>query len=430
MKTAAARSVDIPLPLRQLCAARLITLADNLDKQQQQHPQPQQQGGKGGKGGAPDPQQQKEQQQQAPRQEFLGSVAALVGKLQQSGAATLATAAEGEEAVLEAAQAAADTLQRTLARMQARLAAGAGTPAEQQRLRALTHLLRLLLLHTLADPTSADAALAADLDTVEAVAVEGQAVPQQATKAVDGGSDEEEGGEAEQPPHWHDTLMDVLLALLARNAAPLPSAPLRDAVEHTFRAFADGLTGTGADYATVVHCYARVDASAWLAIAQNQRSHLPLPSFAAKRHKLYISTISSSLPVSLVLQAWATCCACWPALWTAAPKRMEMCMPLRMTRRRKRWRWMGRARKILRKKRAARKRRKRRAARTRKKRSPSQPRVLLQLRRRPNRRAARRRAAPARMRRLCRVRFCCCCSLEVAWLVMLLSSKAAAASCC
>ncbi len=254
VKVAASRSVDVPLPLRQLCAARLITLADSLDKQQQQHPQ-QQQGGKGGKGGAPDLQQQKEQQQQggkeaAARHEFLGSVAALVGKLQQSGAATLATAAEGEEAAVEAAEAAAETLQRTLARMQARMAAGGGTPAEQQRLRALTHLLRLLLLHTLADPASADAALAADLDTVEAVAIEGQAAPQQAAKAGGGGdggsgSDEEDGGAGEQAPHWHDTLMDVLLSLLARNAAPLPSAPLRDAVEHAFRAFADELTATG-----------------------------------------------------------------------------------------------------------------------------------------------------------------------------------------
>jgi len=92
------------------------------------------------------------------------------------------------------------------------------------------------------------------------VAIEGQAAPASARGAAPGGrqagdgssedeemadASEEEEGQQEGPPHWHDTLMDVLLSLLARNAAPLPSVPLRDAVEHVFRAFADDLTPTG-----------------------------------------------------------------------------------------------------------------------------------------------------------------------------------------
>ena len=52
-----------------------------------------------------------------------------------------------------------------------------------------------------------------------------------------------DGGE--QAPHWMDTLMDVLLALLAQTSASLPSAPLREAVEHVFRVFCDQLTPTG-----------------------------------------------------------------------------------------------------------------------------------------------------------------------------------------
>jgi hypothetical protein len=41
--------------------------------------------------------------------------------------------------------------------------------------------------------------------------------------------------------------VDVSLSLLALPTAPLPSAPLRDAVEAVFRAFCDVVTATGAD---------------------------------------------------------------------------------------------------------------------------------------------------------------------------------------
>jgi hypothetical protein len=256
------------LTQRQLCAARLIALADTLDKQQQQQHHSK------GKGKGKGKQQQADAQppQQQPQQEYLGNVAAFVTKLQQSGAAQLATVAEGQEAAAEQAQQAASTLQQTLQRMQARLDAGGSSAGEQQRVRALAHLLRLVLLHSLADPAAADPSLAADLDAVYAVAVEGQPAPQRAAQrpaAQQGGSgsddDMEEGEEGEeeeeeQPPHWHDTLMDVLLSLLARNAAPLPSAPLRDAVDHVFRAFGEDLTPTGgqADLAAHGLCYARL----------------------------------------------------------------------------------------------------------------------------------------------------------------------------
>ncbi len=253
---AAARCVDIPLPQRQLCAARLISLADSLDKQQQQHAPARKQQGQ-----QQEAAQQSQQAAQQPQQEYIAGVAAYVGRLRQSGAAELATAAEGEAAAAEAAEAAAASLEGALSRLQARLVAGSAVAREQQRLRALAHLLRLLLLHSLADPASADASLAADLAAVYSIAMEGETAPQQAQQAATGGSGGSEESEDDEmvetggapegdegapgPPHWHDTLMDVLLSLLARNAAPLPSAPLRDAVEHVFRAFADDLTATG-----------------------------------------------------------------------------------------------------------------------------------------------------------------------------------------
>ena len=42
-----------------------------------------------------------------------------------------------------------------------------------------------------------------------------------------------------------DRLVDILLSLLAYSSAQLPSAPLREAVEAAFRAFAAHLTPTG-----------------------------------------------------------------------------------------------------------------------------------------------------------------------------------------
>lgn len=45
--------------------------------------------------------------------------------------------------------------------------------------------------------------------------------------------------------HWADVLVDVMLALLARPAAPLPAAPLREAVEASFRSTCAELSAAG-----------------------------------------------------------------------------------------------------------------------------------------------------------------------------------------
>lgn len=50
-----------------------------------------------------------------------------------------------------------------------------------------------------------------------------------------------------------DVLLDVLLSLLARPAAPLPSAPLREAVNGVWRVCCDELSGNGvADLVRVI----------------------------------------------------------------------------------------------------------------------------------------------------------------------------------
>jgi hypothetical protein len=47
--------------------------------------------------------------------------------------------------------------------------------------------------------------------------------------------------------------VDVLLALLSKRTAPLPSAPLREAVEAAFRAMAESVTVTGASQFQPTH---------------------------------------------------------------------------------------------------------------------------------------------------------------------------------
>ncbi len=59
------------------------------------------------------------------------------------------------------------------------------------------------------------------------------------------GGDGAAGDDGDEPTAWPDALVDVLLALLSKRTAPLPSAPLREAVEGAFRAMADSVTATG-----------------------------------------------------------------------------------------------------------------------------------------------------------------------------------------
>ena len=53
------------------------------------------------------------------------------------------------------------------------------------------------------------------------------------------------GDEGEEGTAWPNAMVDALLSLLSKVTAPLPSAPLRDAVEVAFRHMAASVTATG-----------------------------------------------------------------------------------------------------------------------------------------------------------------------------------------
>ena len=61
-----------------------------------------------------------------------------------------------------------------------------------------------------------------------------------------------EDEEKEDATAWPDALVDALLSLLSKTTAPLPSTPLRDAVETVFRSMCASVTATG-ELGTHVH---------------------------------------------------------------------------------------------------------------------------------------------------------------------------------
>lgn len=120
------------------------------------------------------------------------------------------------------------------------------------RARAMLQLVQLLQLHVLGDPENApEPGLVMDLRrvAVEAVGaqlpeVEEQVLSQEGEETNGSGEDEKSEEDASKPS-WSELLVDVLLSLLSRPAAPLPSAPLRGACEALWRSACDGLTAEG-----------------------------------------------------------------------------------------------------------------------------------------------------------------------------------------
>jgi DNA polymerase phi len=97
-----------------------------------------------------------------------------------------------------------------------------------RQLVSLQCLASLMELYALANPVTADPSIAADLQHV---------------------IDDHYGNHAKQDEgvHWADALVDVILAVMSRNESPLPSAPVRDAAQRTFRVFASEVTSTGVE---------------------------------------------------------------------------------------------------------------------------------------------------------------------------------------
>jgi len=115
---------------------------------------------------------------------------------------------------------------------------------EEARLAALLKLTSLLELYSLGDAESADDSMASDLEQIFSAAFTDDGSGMKKKKKQN--QQQEEGEEGEEEPYWADSLVDIVLSLLARPAIhPLPSAPLRDAAEAVFRSFVESVTDTG-----------------------------------------------------------------------------------------------------------------------------------------------------------------------------------------
>ncbi len=261
---AGATAPELSPRVRNLCAARLVTLLHSVGHKTQR-PQPQQQQGDKDKDGG-------NKKDKAAAAAAAAAAAHEAARARQEallcGVLTLVERAQAVDGVRlaqplpPAAEAALQGL-RDLSAALAPLAAGAcaANAAPRLRARALLQLSRLLQLQLLFDPAGFDARLVPDLLRVaaEGAGVRGlDAAVAAATAAADGSDDSDADGsgsddEAAGPAHWADLLLDVLLALLsgapaggdAGGGAALPTAPLREAAEGLFRASAEELTAGG-----------------------------------------------------------------------------------------------------------------------------------------------------------------------------------------
>ena len=198
------------------CSGLLITTVDAVSRavvmaQQQQHGD----GKKKSTAGDKDP---------------LDTVAVYARK-QMSAKAIPKTAAEAEAAATEESKAAATTLATLRHQLSKLLIEKKDTTSEAHRqIESLKHVTSLLELHAYANPSTADASVAEDLNRVANNAL-----------STPSGKKKQE----EDVPRWEDALVDIVLSILSRNESPFPSAPLRDAAERVFKSFASHVTATG-----------------------------------------------------------------------------------------------------------------------------------------------------------------------------------------
>ncbi|KAL3158646.1 hypothetical protein ABBQ32_011390 [Trebouxia sp. C0010 RCD-2024] len=157
--------------------------------------------------------------QARPESPFLAEVVSFVSKVQRS--AGVALAVELSEDLDEAL-----SKLREREALAATKLATATSGVQGQQLRAMLGLMRWLQLYILADPAATQPDVAVDLEGVFKGAFS-------------------KGKSAADEPHWMDVLVDILLSLLGRAGDALPFAPLREACEALFRAFADQVTPQG-----------------------------------------------------------------------------------------------------------------------------------------------------------------------------------------
>lgn len=204
---AAKDCVEASKGIRQLCAARLITHVDALTR-----PPPHLKGKDKGT-------------VESVSIDYLGGLLSFIDSLRKENVALVSTAST--------------EMIDTLSKLRTTIASALSQQTtKDSRLRALYKLSALLELYALSefsdggDERAFEEDIAEDLSAVYAASSTAGAPKESATLEMG-------------VPHWADTLVDVLLSLLARPSNTLPCAPIRDAAEVTFRVFCSDLTATG-----------------------------------------------------------------------------------------------------------------------------------------------------------------------------------------
>ena len=197
------------------CASLLITTADAVSRAQTM---------------AQQQQARKDQGKTEPAKDPLDAVALYVAKKVASGAEPVQASSEESDEASSTLGKLRTTLVTLLSKKKM---SDADTLEARKQAEAIKHLVTLLELHCVVHPATADVALATDLEKV--------------VGSVFLGADKSNEEEGEEAVHWEDALVDIVLTILSRNETPLPSAPLRDAAERLFKAFASHVTATGVE---------------------------------------------------------------------------------------------------------------------------------------------------------------------------------------
>lgn len=267
-----------PQQIRQQCAARLVTLLHSLQHRTGQHAKQQQQqqnGTENGKAAGESKKQKKAQQEQE-------AAAARAAAVQQQEALTaqLLKLVDAAQQLPEVKPTADEDIVEMVQQLQ-QLAAAVTRHIQQQqgsgavagssvRSRSCIQLVQQLQLQLLAGGLSAEAA-GSVVDDLEVAVVRGLGMSTKGlgldtSSAADlsddddeesnsqSHSEDDESDEDEDAPAWQDVLLDLLLALLSSSSDAaaakaggvlVPTAPLREACEAVFRAFAEDITAQG-----------------------------------------------------------------------------------------------------------------------------------------------------------------------------------------
>jgi hypothetical protein len=279
-----------PQPLQQVrqhCAARLIMLLHSLHHRSGQQPkqQQQQQDGKEQQGPAGETKKQRKVRLQAEQEQ--AAAAARQAAWQQQDALTtqllqLVSAAQQLHGVQSTADEDVVEMVQQLQGVESSLLQHVQQQKQQQnqqqqaaatRCRVVLQLLHQLQLQLLSGGLTAEAA-GSVVDDLELAVVRGLGLPSSdlgmdkaaaaalrgssgsdSEEAAADGSDDDSSEGAEGEPAWQDVLLDLLLALLSNSSSSdaakgggvlVPSAPLREACEAVFRAFAEEMSPQGA----------------------------------------------------------------------------------------------------------------------------------------------------------------------------------------